>query len=348
MINKKFTICMLLVIALTLAACGSGASPAPTAPAPPVEQSQQEAGDTTPQSTPITIRLQGAFHENTDHFYPLPTFIERVYELSNGSVTVVWGSGPEAIPTGELPEAMISGIVELVYAPVTLLATHMPGMAGHNLTDPEVMRQSGGAEFVNSVTSEAINSQFLARARQGTHFVIGVVDEISSVDELQGRILRGSAANRPLIMSVGAEMVAMGWGDVYQGLERGVVQGLAGNIQEFVGHSLEGLLGTVVLPGVFHSDASLLISNHTWDRLDDIQRSALQTAAVEWGQYTLEFSREQIAEAISALEAAGVTILELEGAERDEFIRRAYEVAWEEAAAADFEMTASLMHYAGF
>jgi len=342
---KKISICVLLALTLILSACGGGTTapdpaPAPVAPTAPATDGGTDAP--APTSTPITIRLQGAFGEATDHFFYLPQFIESVYERSGGTVTVVWGAGPEAIPTGELAEALRNNIVELVYVPIAFLTSHVPGLQGHNLTDPNEMRVNGGVEFVDSVLEEALGTRFLSRTQNGSSFVIGVASEIESPSEIDGMIIRATTANAPLAIALGAETVSMGWGDVYSSLERGVIEGVAGSIRDFVDQSLGGMVETLITPGVFTSDASLVISSHIWDQLDEIQREAIMSAAIDWEAASLDYNRQMWNEAVTALEAAGTTILELTGAERDEFIAQAYTVAWEIAAANDPEMTETL------
>jgi TRAP-type C4-dicarboxylate transport system substrate-binding protein len=321
MLKRVFCVCLVLVMVV----CGGSSAFA--------------------ASRPITIRLQGAFGEASDHYFYLPQFIASVYTRSGGTVRVVWGSGPEAIPTTELADAMISGIVELVYVPVMLLTTHVPGLRGHTLTDPVVMRRSGGVEFVNSVTMEALNSRFLARTQNGSFFVLGIGSDVNSVSELRGMILRSTIANRALVASVGAEMVNIGWADVYQALERNVIHGLAGAPRDFVDNSLGGIVRTLIMPGVFTSDASLLIGNHVWDRLDDVQREAILSSAIDWEDESLRYNRRMIGEQLALLEAAGTRILELTGAERDEYVRRAYETGWAEAEAGSPEMARQLREF---
>ena len=108
---KKRILALLLaaILCAALAAC-SGSSTGGTSSNEPANQPSGGGGT----STPITIRLQGAFAEGTEHYYYFDQFCQSVSERSNGTVTVVWGSGPEAIPTDQLAEAMQNGIVEMV------------------------------------------------------------------------------------------------------------------------------------------------------------------------------------------------------------------------------------------
>ena len=106
--KKIIAMLLALVMVFALVACGnSGDSDKDTEKTP--STSTPADTDKQPESKPITIKLQGAFAEGAEHYYYFEQFCKSVNERSNGTVTVVWGSGPEAIPTDQLAEAMHNG-----------------------------------------------------------------------------------------------------------------------------------------------------------------------------------------------------------------------------------------------
>ncbi|MDR3332117.1 MAG: TRAP transporter substrate-binding protein DctP [Synergistaceae bacterium] len=323
--KKMFSLVLALMVSFGMVACGIGSASAAS------------------QSTPITIRLSGAFAEGSEHYYYFETFCKSVNERSGGSVTVVWGHGPEAIPSDQLAEAMQNGIVELVYTPIAYVVTVVPGLAGLKLTDPATMRKNGGFEYVDSLTMQKLNVHYLARTQDGSYFVLGMNMPISGIADLKGKTIRGTSATKPIIQSVGAEMVAMGWADVYQGLEKNVVQGAGGSLKDFVDNDLGAILKTVILPGAFNSDSSLLLANHIWDKLDEAQRSALIQSALDWEIDSLKHNTSGNEENITILETAGVKVVDLGKA----YIEPANEAAWAEVQAADAAVAAELRKFAG-
>ncbi len=253
-------------------------------------------------------------------------------------MTIVWGHGPEAIPTDQLAEAMQNGIVELIYTPIAYVVTVAPGLAGLKLTDPATMRASGGTDYVDSITSDVLKSHYLARTQDGSYFVIGLNKDVSSVADLKGLSIRGTSATKPLIMSVGAEMVTMGWADVYQALEKNVVQGAGGTLKDFVDNDLGKVVKSLLLPGAYNSDSSLLIANHVWEQLDDVQKDAITQSAIDWEKDSLNHNQAANEENIKILEAAGTKVVDL----GDSYKTGADDAAWSVAAEADADVAGQL------
>ncbi len=340
---KKRTLALLLAAAMCLAlsACsgkdsdsdsGSGGGTTPSSNAQPSD------GGTAPESKPITIKVQGAFAEGAEAYYYLDQFCQSVNERSNGTVTVVWGSGPEAIPTDQLAEAMQNGIVELVIAPCTYLVTHAPGLRGVKLTSAAEMRENGGAEYLNGLVDDVLNCQWLARTNVNSSYVLASTKEIKSLDDFKGMVIRGTAAHKPVITSVGAEMTSMGWGDIYSALERGVIAGVGGTLKDFVDNGLADKLGYVIQPGFFENDCSIFVANHIWEKLDDVQRQALIDSAIDWENDAATYYETSNVENLAKLEEGGAKILTFEGQMLEDFLKGAYDAAWAEVEEADPEV----------
>lgn len=341
--KKILALILALALSLSLVACGDDNASDKTNSDKPADTGASSNTDT--ESKPITIKLQGAFAEGAEHYYYFEQFCESVYERSNGTVTVVWGSGPEAIPTDQLAEAMQNGIIELVYSPCTYLVTHSAGLRGVKLTDPSEMRANGGVEYINTIVNDTLNCQFLARVADASPYVLTSTKEITSLDGFKGMVFRGTAAHKPILTSVGAEMTSMGWGDVYSALERKVIDGAGGTIKDFVDNALGDKIGYLIDPGLYCSDASLFIANHVWEKLDDVQKKAITDSAIDWEVDSKAHNEAQNAENIAALEAAGTVVLKFEGEMLDEFVAGAYDAAWAEVEEADAEIAKTMRSY---
>lgn len=337
---KKRTLALLLALAmcLSLAACGGDKDTKPSDSG----SSQTQPSDSAPESKPITIKVQGAFPESAEAFYYLDTFCKSVSERSNGTVTVVWGSGPEAIPTDQLAEAMQNGIVEMVIAPCTYLVTHAPILRGVKLTSAAEMRTNGGAEYLNELSNQVLNCQWLARTNVNSSYTLASTKEIKSLDDFKGMVIRGTAAHKPVIASVGAEMTSMSWGDIYSALERKVIEGVGGTLKDYVDNGLADKLGYVIQPGFFENDCSIFIANHIWDKLDDVQKQALIDSAIDWENDAANYYQISNEENLAKLEEGGATILTLEGELLEQFMKGAYDAAWAEVEEADPEGAATL------
>ncbi len=336
--KKLLALGMAGAMVLGLAACGGGSTNTPSTG----DNNGASTGDNSASTDhkAVTLKLQGAFAEGTDHYYYFDTFCQRVNELSDGSVTVEWGAGPESIPSDQLAEAMQNGVVELVYSPFTYLTTVSPALGGVKLIDAFEARENGGFEYIDNLSQQVLNCHFLARTAVNSPYVLMSNVEITSLDSFKGVVFRGTAAHRPLLEALGAEVVTMGWADVYSAVDKNVVSGVGGTYRDFVDNDLGGKVKYLIDPGFYCSDASLFVSNAAWDKLDDVQREALQTAAQEWETDSADHNTTNNQADIEALEEAGTQVIDLETLGiKDEFLQTAYDAAW--AVVADGDATAA-------
>mgnify|MGYP001084199156 CR=1 FL=1 len=335
----KRTLTIILALVMVLALAGCGGSPAPAEPEP---------GGEAPAADPITIKLQGAFPEGTAHYYYFDQFCESVYERSNGTLTVEWGAGPEAIPSDQLAEAMINGVVELVYSPYTYLVTVAPVLNGVKMTDPLEMRENGGAEYIDALTQEHLKSHFLGRTAAASPYLLMSKDKIEKIEDFKGKVFRGTAAYKPILEGVGAEMVTMGWGDIYQALEKNVINGAGGTMKDFADNSIGKVAQYVILPGFYNSDSSLFATNKVWDKLDDVQKQALIDSAIDWEADSQVYNSEQNSKYLDTVIADGAEVLELTGETLDTYLKVAYDNAWKVVEAADPEVAADMRGFTSY
>ena len=341
--KKIIALLLALVMVFALVACGNADKPADNTDKPGT--SAPANTDKKPESKPITIKVQGAFAESASAFYYLPKFIESVYERSNGTVTVEWGAGPEAIPTDQLAEAMQNGIVEMVISPCSYLVTHAPILRGVKLTNVDKMRANGGTEYLNEISNKVLNSQWLAYCNVNSRYTLAVSKEIKSLDDFKGLVIRGTAAHKPVIAALGAEMTTMGWGDVYSALDRNVITGCGGTYKDYVDNSLADKLGYVIEPGFYQNDTSMFVANHVWNKLNDVQKKALLDSAMDWEKDAAVHYPSLDQEYLTKLAADGATILKFEGKLLEDFTKAAYDAGWAEVEAADPEGAAKLRSF---
>ena len=317
--KKLLALTMALVLCASLfAGCGGSSNGGSTAKSETKTETKSEAAAPaaeTKSEAPaaasheaITIKLQGAFAEGADHYWYFEQFCKTVNELSEGSVTVVWGAGPEAIPTDQLGEAMQNGIVELVYTPTAYLDSMSKAMGAMKLLNAYDCRTNGGYEYLDQLCEDVFHCHFLGRCAMGSKFCLTTQFEVTSLDSFKGQVFRGTAAHRPLLEALGAEVVTMGWADVYSAIDKNVVAGVGGTYRDFVDNDLGGKCKYLIDPGFYDSDSSLFISDATWAKLDDVQKNALSQAAIDWENAAQAYNDENNEKDIKALEDAGAEV----------------------------------------
>lgn len=339
---------LLLAVGAFVVACGGDeatettAAPTETTAAPtettaaPTETTAAPTETTAaPSGEVVTLKLQGAFPEGGAHYYYFETFQQKVEEYSNGTLKVEWGAGPEAIPANELAEAIKTDSVQLVFSPFTYLVSHFPAGQVVKLMDPATTRANGGMEYLNELTESTLNAHFLGRASDGVAFVTATKKEIKTLEDFKGLKLRASPAQQAFFTALGAGVVSMALGEIYDGLERNVIDGTGGILTDLTDNSLQDVLGCLVLPGIYTSDSSIQCALGTWNKLTDVQKDALSKAAADWEADSKVHNTEINAEVMKTLEAAGMKIVELQGADLEKYVTTANDVMWAEVAKAD-------------
>lgn len=356
--KKLLSLVVAAVLCMSLfAACGESSSSSSTAAkseaktetkseaAPAATEEKSEAASESHEA--ITIKLQGAFAEGADHYWYFEQFCQSVNEYSDGSLTVVWGAGPEAIPTDQLGEAMQNQIVELVYTPTAYLDSMSKAMGAMKLLDAYECRTNGGYEYLDGICEDVFKCHFLGRCAMGSKFCLTTQFEVNSLEDFKGQVFRGTAAHRPLLEALGAEVVTMGWADVYSAIDKNVVAGVGGTYRDFVDNDLGGKCKYLIQPGFYDSDSSLFITDTAWAKLDDLQKEALEKAAIDWENAAQAYNDENNEIDIKKLEDAGTVVIDLEELGcADEFLDTAYNAVWDSIAADNAQMAEDLRKFA--
>jgi len=348
---------VLLVVLMTLSvlvvACGGEEATTTTAvtgsteTTAPAVTTTVAAGPTTTAAgaEALTIRMQGAFPEGGAHYYYFEKFCQSVAEYSNGTLNVVWGAGPEAIPANELPEAIKNDAVELVFAPYSYLVSFAPVLQAVKLMDPATTRANGGMAYLNEVSEQTLNAHFLGRASDGVSFVVAMNKQIATLADFKGTTVRASPALSPLLTALEAGAVSMPLGDIYDALERNVVGGAGLVLTDITDNSLQEVLKYLIQPGVYLSDSSLLVTMGTWNKLDDVQKGALSKASEEWEIDSKIHNTQISADVMKTITDAGMQVIELQGAERETWLKTASDVVWAEAEKADAAVAEKLKSF---
>lgn len=125
--------------------------------------------------------------------------------------------------------------------------------------------------------------------------------------------------------ALGAEVRVLGWTDVYQSIQTGIVDSVTSPAS-----LVEPMKFTEVAPHISRTDefnqaVSYMINKGSWDGLSDAQREGILAAYDETGEYSQTLVQEQTDEALERLEAAGVTYTTLDTGPFIERTKQIYE-----------------------
>ena len=266
---------------------------------------------------------------------PFKMFVDEVNTKFAGEVEINWRGGPEIMPPFKQAEGVRNGAVDMTYTSPSYYQGLVPTSGTMNLsykTYAEIA-ETNYHERMTELHAEK-DLIFLGEipATQ-LNFVIYMAKEVSGLEDLKGKRIRVFPTLLPIVKALGAEPIVMGMGDIFTAMERGTIdgymQGPLAQAQQF-----EGLVKTVIFPGVYRAGFPVLINKKTWGKMSTDLQQRLTTFLRRDFAYRMDYIWSQdIADNIELMKAAGFNILELPADEAARYEQMAMDAAWAVTAA---------------
>jgi len=245
-------------------------------------------------------------------------FVDLANKLTTGELTIEFFEGGSLVPSGEVFGAVESGTIQAGAdwpgywagrdAAFSALAT-TPSL--FNAVDyANWIQQWGGAQIYNDIYGQ-FGMVYLPYGITNNESGFRTNEPITSLEDLQGKRLRLSGLEQGrLLERLGGNQVSMAGGEIYQSLERGVIDGA-----EFSTPNVDWSGGFQQVtkywatPG-WHQSASVfgvMINKASWDALPEQTREKLQIAADATMMWSLAFTEKRATEAYAKFDEA-VTI----------------------------------------
>jgi len=273
----------------------------------------------------VTITLGHAFPADHLTMNVLTPWVEEVSEATDGTVKI------DIQPAGAL------GAGDVVYENVVSGAQNM-GMAIQGYTPgkfpltealdlPFLFERAEQAtqtlwdayEEFAELQAEYDETKVLALWATDVGDIFTAKEKVGAVEDMKGLTLRGPGPTQnALIRKLGGSGVVMPAADLFDAVDRGVIDGLmvAGSGPRSLG--MEGTLDYGLQCACYTTALFLTINKSDWEGLSDSQKAAIEET-VGGGDLSLKLAREFDAAydgGIDALEKSGTTFTTLEGDER--------------------------------
>lgn len=294
--------------ALALASCSSRAT---------VEQAASGA--------PRSLTLAHSLGDTHPTSHALDEFAQLVAERSDERLTVQMISGGVLGTETEVLEQLRRGIVDMTRVAAPGLAQYFDPYHAFGL--PFVFEDE--EHYYATMDSPAMREIFAASTEHGfrglTYYTSGarsfytVDTPIRTVEDLAGMKIRiqNFASQTDLMQELGASPIVMGFGDVYTGLQTGMIDGAESN-ETALTDSAHGEIAKVFSYTEHTMIPDLLaIGTPTWDSLTEEDRAILTEAATESTENHKTLWAETVEQAIADSEAMGVEFVE--DVDRDSF-----------------------------
>jgi len=280
---KKFVcfkfclLALLLIFALTfVVACGGDA-----------ENAEQNADDGPGEIGVKTIKF--SVGENEQHFLydAAVAFKEHIEKETNGSIMVEIYPGGSLGNDREVLEAMQLGQIEMNAPSPAVLANFSKEF--NLLTFPFIFPTQ---EIAEKVTTGPVGQELLSRLQQqgfvglsipnfGYRHVTNNKRPINSVDDLKDLKIRTmeSKVHLDAFRALGANPTAMGWSDVFTGLQQGTIDGQENPLATIYTYKVYEVQDYISKTAHVYDWTVFVISNIFWDTLDSEQQNVIREAA---------------------------------------------------------------------
>ena len=316
--KKIFSVVLSLVLAASLAACGGGgASSSASSEAPAAAAEENNVTLVYAEVNPLDTTVVGQVATH---------FAERVHELTNGTVTIDVQGGGVLGAEGDFCDNMIGGVGTIDMARLsvsTLTGYGVPKSALLCLPYTFASRD----HFWNFAASD-LAQQFLDEPYEnglGLHGLflgeegfrhIFTNKPVSGLSDLQGMKIRVSTDPTMvgMIESFGASPTVIAYGELYQSLQSGVVDGAENPVGNYKANSFYEVAPYLILDGHQLGVIELVITDAAWQKLSENQQNAIKQAAQECQAYNKELS-EKVEEDTLAELGDSITTIEVDKTE---------------------------------
>ena len=199
-------------------------------------------------------------------------------------------------------------------------------------------KDSGAYDYLREMTMEQMGSYLLTTFGDGVPFHIYLNEEITSLDDLEGKRVRSSPLYTAFFQSLGLTTTNTPAPETYTALERGVVDGYGWPTWGIQDLGWEKYTKTRIDPGFYNVTVNILFNGDTWSEFTDEERALVEEAAAWLDAELPKFNEAQFELSAQVQDEAGVTVFDA-GAD---FATTAQDIYWQELTEVDAEGAATL------
>ncbi len=246
-------------------------------------------------------------------------FVDLANKLTGDDLTIEFFEGGALVPAGEVFGAVESGTIQAgadwpgywagrnsAFSPLATTASLFNAVDYVNW-----IQQWGGQELYDEIYGK-FGMVYLPYGVTNNESGFRTNKKIETLDDLQGMRLRLSGLEQGrLLEKLGGSQVSMAGGEIYQSLERGVIDGAEFSTPnvDFSG-GFQQVTKFWATPG-WHQSASVfgvMINKTSWDALSSETQETLKIAAEANLIWSLTFTEKRATEAYQQFKDAGIEI----------------------------------------
>ncbi|MCY6379761.1 TRAP transporter substrate-binding protein DctP [Hoeflea prorocentri] len=273
----------------------------------------------------VTLAPRQAYITN-----PFKMFVEEVNDKFAGEVEITWRGGPEVMPPFKQAEGVRNGAMDMTYTSPSYYQGLVPTSGTMNLSFKNY-DEIAATDYHERMTELHAEKDLILLGEipaSQLNFLIYMGGEVSGLDDLKGKRIRVFPTLLPLVKALGAEPIVLPMGEIFTAMERGAIdgfmQGPVGQAQQF-----EGLVKTVIYPGVYRAGFPVLVNKDTWNEMSpDLQQRLTTFLREDFAPRMDNIWAETIAENQKAMDDAGFNRMSLSDEEAARYEQIAMDAAW--------------------
>ena len=287
------------------------------------------------KAEPISLKAVTAWPKTASEFKAFTTFTDLVEQMVAkkypGELKIQYIGGPEAVKTPDQVQALQRGMVDMVFTTNAYYVSLLPEVDALKLSDftPSEERTNGAWAYMNDLHEKKIGIYYLARLGLGTKFHLYLKKPIKSAD-LKGLNIRVSPMYLQAIKGLGGNPVVIPPTEVFAALERNVVDGYCWPAVGIRDWGWQKHTQYVVDPGFYNVPNPLLVNVKVWNQLPQKMRDLLTEAAIEAEKRVVANFEELAKQERPILLKEGIRVIDLPPAEKERFLKVAYDEGWKD------------------
>ncbi len=263
-----------LAAALVLTGCSAGGNNAAEGPG--------DGGD-----EPVTLSVASFLLDGTPNADMVHWFLDTVEEESDGSITFDYFAADSLCPSAEIVQCVMDGRADMGVVPATYTPdkfplqnlSALPFMTDDNAAMTRAFYELTKSNEIFNDESVRIGLKNLAYWPAGAS-LFGSKVPLESTESFNGLRIRAVGDGMLAAMeAVNASPIALTAGEMYEGVERGVIDGVANNIDAPISYKLTEVLDQWTDTGYGHYiTIGMWLSQAAYDGLSDNQKAVVDSA----------------------------------------------------------------------
>lgn len=262
-------------------------------------------------------------------------FIDPINNAAKGQLKIVWKGGPDTMAPMDVGLAVQRGTIDIGSIYVGAYEAVVPGIGATMLTQltPEEERRPGGVyDYVQSLHQKA-GLYFIGRpdAMHNGYFYTWLRNKkLQKKEDFKGTQIGSATAARGAVIAWGSTNVTVAIPENYSALEKGMVQGIAGQpLAGAVGFGWYEKCKYVIDHPYYQSTVVMIMNRKTWDSLSPSLQQLITKHVIAGEKSAMEEQEKVVKGLREKVVGAGVEFYKLAPDVEDWYIKTAYEAAWE-------------------